>query len=701
MYFQSRAVMAFARQPCQRVIHNVRPRKRPPSRVLVPLTVLSVFSVFAYAPANCQTPDALEHVWRHKAGHYINLIRDEDNQSRALYEFTPVRLWAGDVQGASDDAPRIANPQLRGYAHYQIARYRKAAGDFPGAVREVRAAEPSALARGYAYPHVDACLDIAESLDMAKSYVSRVLAANPRESSSAYHSLIGALAKRGMLDEALRIVNDLPKRQQPKAVARIARETASRADIDKTTMLLKRLTNDSDKDNTLINLIRSLKDHGHTEAALKYVEDIRDPVTRHKAKHLTNRMRGKPISELTIHDLEQQIAAEESPEVRQQLTQTLLGRHLKNRNVDAAAATIASMVDLIQHAGFREETSKFGNTTDAVRIALAELNYLQIAKIHAESGEVEKGRAALQRAKQALTAMPDSSGITKMMSVPGVLAAQIQFGEIDAVRESVRTLQPAFWQQQAPFLAETFLKHGDTEMATWIAESILGGQGAGGAEIIAAFVRNKQMQTARQLLNSVNIESHAGHDACRQLGATMFETGHTAILETWLTELSPEIAAHLCIGAARMAGSYLLPPAHAEEEAVVAFLEIGDELPAEYHLAEKPFPNPGIYRGTSLPIVAKGLQRHRLGDAVPLTMAARAVFVSNGHEDIRVQVYQLNDADIAKRTVDEMYIMPFAAGYLRKGRCIIFIDAEHWPEREAAGERIQVILTERKLMTEP
>ena len=148
-----------------------------------------------------------------------------------------------------------------------------------------------------------------------------------------------------------------------------------------------------------------------------------------------------------------------------------------------------------------EEKSKFGNVTDEYRIALVEVNYLQIARLYSERGEMEKSRRAEQLGKKAMNDMPDSSGMGKMLTVPGVLTSQIANGEIDEVRKSVRVIKPIFWQQQAPFLVETFLSDGDTETAMFISETLLAGKGVGGAEIISTFIKAKRMERARSLLD--------------------------------------------------------------------------------------------------------------------------------------------------------------------------------------------------------
>ena len=53
-------------------------------------------------------------------------------------------------------------------------------------------------------------------------------------------------------------------------------------------------------------------------------------------------------------------------------------------------------------------------------------------------------------------------------------------------------------------------------------------------------------------------------------------------LQKWIAELPAATSAHLCIGAARKAGSYLLSPQTDEERALVSYLTIREELPFGY-----------------------------------------------------------------------------------------------------------------------
>ena len=268
------------------------------------------------------------------------------------------------------------------------------------------------------------------------------------------------------------------------------------------------------------------------------------------------------------------------------------------------------------------------------------------------------------------------------------------------MRKSVRVIKPIFWQQLAPTLVETFLSDGDTETAMFVSETLLDEEGAGGAEIISPFIKAKQMEHARSLLDKVRIESNIGPDACSAAGAMMVQTKQTELLKDWVDELPAGVSAHLCIGAARTAGGYLLAPKSSEEEALVSYLTIKKELPAGYSLDEKPYPNPGLYRSTTMPEVAKRLKQHRDGEPVTVLMAAQVTFISEGKQDINVAIYKLKDSETAKRTVAEMYIHQSPSRYLQKGRYIVLVDTPYVPEIMMAADRIQTILSERDLPTD-
>ena len=658
-------------------------------RILKVVLCAMVIGVLA-VQTNAQDTIELEQEWRQRALKHINEIQKPKVLGRALYEFNSVRLAAGDIDGASADAVRISNPRLRGYAHYSIARYRKALGDTDGAVAQVNAGLESAMERGFCFEHVEACLDSAESLPMAKNYFLNFVDSNPSQSSFANNLFVRALAKRGYLNEAIEVVNRSPETKRPELLSIVALATAARSEIGNTEEVLQGISNEKTRDSVYVALIRALCQRERQDDALKFASKIKDPVARNRAERMAGRLGEKPVDDISIENLKEQISKEESPKVRRELYRSMLIQQLKEKDISGAEATIKATVKLIKTANFEEERSKFGNVTDEYRIASVEINYLKIASLYAERGEIEKSRSARQLGKKAMNDMPDSSGMGKMLAVPGVLASQIASGEIDEVRKSVRVIKPIFWQLQAPFLVETFLSDGDTETAMFIAETLLDGDGAGGAEIISSFIRAKQMDSARLLLDKVRIESNIGYDACCAVGATMIQTKQADLLKEWVNELPDGFSAHLCIGAARTAGGYLQAPKSSEEEALVSYLTIREELPAGYSLVEKPYPNPGIHRPTTMPQVAKRLKHHRSGEPVTVLMAAQATFVSEGKPDIDVAIYKLKDTDTAKRTVAEMYVKPFSSRYLQKGRHVIFVDAPNLPEVMKAADRIQV-----------
>ncbi len=520
---------------------------------LLSLFVL-VTSAIPVARAGEGDPRNLEAEWRARAMQFINRIEDEKTLGRALFSINPVRLRAGDIEGASADARRISNPQLCGYALYDIARLRKKQGDHAGAVCEVNAARSSALERGFAYEHVNACLDIAESLDMARAYVASV------EDRSRYHAestFAAALAQRGFVSEAMKIAHQQDVKRQPYVFSRIAQETAKRADIPTTQDVLQHITAQENRDAVYLDLVRALTRLQRMDEVTKFVGQIDNPSIRHSAERMTGKLGGTPLDEITIEDLKRQIAATQSPEVRQDLNRSLLDQQLKAQDIAGAEATMKAMIALIKSGVFEEQKSKFGNTTNESRIAFVEANYLKISSIYAERGDTELSRGALQRAKQAMDAMPDSSGMQKMFVVPGVLVSQIGIGEFDSVAASLRALHPAFWQMQAPFFVKSFLDHGDTDTAVFIAQTLMKGTGAGGAEVLSTFVRAGQMDIARKLLEDVNLDTHFGFEACQDVGSTMLELGKTELLQQWIAELPDATSAHLCIGATMKAGSHL------------------------------------------------------------------------------------------------------------------------------------------------
>ena len=638
--------------------------------------------------------------WRALASGFIDQIDEDDARDRALYELNQVRVLAGELHKASKNAPRIENSHLRCLNHFLIAKYFELAGDHTAALAELQRARRVAVSRGFTFQMVDAYLDIAKSPDLARAYVAEVKAS---DQNYGWQFLAKALAQRGYVDLAFEIVrNKVQASSQQRALASMGAAAATGAHIDHAERIAEQVTDAQDRDRIWISLIRALKQRSRGHEAEPFVARITDPSVRVSAETILGRVDGRAVDEVTNASLREQIAKAELPAVKRELYDALLKKHIADKDVPAAEASIEAIVQLIENSGLETETSKFGNVNDSVRIALARSNYLQLAAVLVELGEQEASREMLDRAAEVIIEMPDSSGLAKMLQVSALLNAQIGLGDLDGARRTVTSTQAIFWRVGAGRIVEAFIEAGDVQTARGMAESILESKGAGGADVVSAFLLGGRNDMARELLDRVD-DSRAGADILREVGQAMIQLEQGELLRTWLTGFTPAAQANLCIGAARMAGTFLTPATSDRERVILDYLTVSEQaLPTGIHLSDEPYSNPGVHLPATVPGMALSFQYYRSGEYLKLKSAATAGYEdAEGQVDIHATCYELTDAATASQVLQETNIAPFKDWYFQKGPFLVFVSSrKRTPKCLQTRDRIHEELASRDLVVD-
>lgn len=661
----------------------------------------------AHAPASNVSPAAIhsEAWWRARAVEFMEEIEDTDAQGRALHNFNSIRVRAGDIDGARAAAPRIANTQLRVFAHIRIAKYLRFRGDMDGCLKELNRARPVALADQGRYQMVDAYLDLADSLDLAIAYVSEI--EEPHYRNFRFRYLAESLAQRGRLAEGLDIVNRYMTTRRQETLAAMAKASAKTSRIGQVEKLVGMLAAGRQKDTIWKEVVAQLVREKRSEEAAEFVDRMSHGVMRAQANALLKRVRGKPVADVSADELRKLIEAAPTREEKRVLQTTLLNKLLaENRAVDAERV-IESMVATIQAHPREPEISKFGTGDDETAIAIARSNYLDAAKVYAKLGDVEASQDALAKGRQAVLDMPDASGLGKMMLVPKLVQAQSLLGDKDGVRETLRIVKPLYTHMISGPSAVLLIRNGEwqtgLEVAITVAESGRSRQEVG--EIAAELIRVGQAESAQDLLSRVTDGPRDG-DVFRKFGSVMITLGLGRELHTSLDELNPEASAHVCIGAAGSLASRVgRPPEAVAERAIVDFLTIPpDDLPDGFVVDRNHVPaeaaltaNPGVYPRKMVATAIEHLTWHRRGPFVGVENAYRAVYRNEElGSDIVIEAFTLADTESTKRVQDEIHIPQFASRYFRKRRTLFFV-TNRGPVAEEVRQSVQQYLERRKL----
>ena len=643
--------------------------------------------------------------WRQQAENNIRQIADDDARGRAIHDFTWVRVRAGDVEGASAAAPEIGNTQLRIYAHLAIAKHYRLRGDMKACVDELERARPVVLADRGSYQMIDAYLDYAESVELARSFVLSI--EDQRYRAMQMRSLAEGLATRGQLDEALTLVDKYVTDNKQQALAGMARASGTVGHVKQVEKLTAMLTDIKQRDAAWKNLIDRLAREGRHNEAKQLVNHISNPVLQARANAAIDQVDGRSVAKISADALRKRIDQTSTREEKRVLQDTLLKKLLAEKNAAGATQVIESMVESIRESPREPRHTRFGITDDETEVAAARSWYVDVAKVLARQGDEEASRKALAKGRQAVLDIPDAANLTKMVFVAKLVEAQLELGDREGVLDTLRAVKPFYLTAISGHSAVAIIRNGGLQIGLELAELTLSTGHAGRqiGSVVVELIHRGESDAARGLLVRIG-DGRQQIEAFREFGSGMIKLGLARELYSWLEDSNSVARAHACIGAAATLRERVgCPPSSSEERAVVEYLTIPPEsLPNGFSLDRAHVPpdstitaNPGVYPKNTLPTFIEHFQSHRRGQFVPTENAFRAVY---RHEhsgvDVMIQGFTFPDAETARRIRSQISGRSFADWHFHKGRMIFYVSG-HGQDVASAREAIQEFLEKRQL----
>jgi len=605
-----------------------------------------------------------EKFWWDAASKSMQRIEDDEVLSRALYELGRVRFLSGNIKGASAEAIRMTNLQLRCFSHISLARFHRIQGDQEACLRELRLCRQAASARGFTYQLVEAYLDLADDPNLARDYV---LSIDIRKRNYPWYHLAKALAARGRLDDALRIAERDDITDPNRLYAHIAGAAAKAAREQDVLEVVPRIQDVSRKDGIWLALVRALSQRSRIDEAALYAEKISDLTLRANAEKMIGRSTDG-VTLVTVAELQKKIAGTRDDVELYKLYQSLFDKQIAARDAAGAEKTIKLIVEHVRASKMEREVSAFGIVDDPTRIAQAKAGYLDIAWLLYRLRKREASLEKLALAEEAISEMPEMSGLGKTL---GSALAEAQ--RVLGVKQTVVARKSPFWKLGAPQLISTQIEAGDIDGAKATARLVFKSTTPGAMETMSPFVTAGLLDVAHELLTEIPA-SWAGTDICRELGETMIKTGHDDLLRKWLEDVEAAQTTHLAIGAMRAISQWTHAPETAAQRKVVQLITVDDDkLPGGFKAKERVGVNPGVHPAPRLPSMSRRLKHHRRGAPVHLEAAARAVYTHPELGDIEVTCFTLSDPAIAKRTLEEMYVRPLKDSYVLKGPHLIYV----------------------------
>lgn len=506
--------------------------------------------------------------WRAMAVDAIKTVEDDALRSQLWYEATYVFVRAGELDEALQAASSVAPPQQRIYAHAQVAKGFRDAGNAEAALAAL-----------------DACRE-------------SVLGASAKERTDWIGYMVRAYAEAGFIEEARELAAQMKKVwQRDNALQDIARIVAQAGDLDRARALLEAQEADDRQQAGLALMVASLASSRQTDEALaaaksletsessdhafqnlaeeltrtrRYAEAeqaaarIAAPATRQKA---VGEIEAERIAEADAQTIESRITAAATREEKTPLYELLIKRLAADGEIEAAEEAVASMVAMIDASPREPAVSAFGKFDDQLALASAVALRLEIAKALAKSGDLDAARQQLAKVADAVLPLAPETGMGKSMLIMGLLKAQVETVDLDSARRLLEQL-PAGHDRTLPatVVANALLDAGDIAGGVAVAQQIKPsrGRGHGVGSIAGKLIHAGELAGAKNLLASLGdgIEDVAGY---RGAGEAMTATGRGAELVEWLPAMPSAAArAFACLGAAerRTGPAQKLAPGH-------------------------------------------------------------------------------------------------------------------------------------------
>lgn len=524
--------------------------------VVQPALAIAALIYCLFSPGRTVAAEAAPSAaqWRATAIAAIGAVEDDALRSQLQYEAVYVLVRAGELDEARAAAAGVTSPQQRIYAHTQVAKGHRAAGNVEAALGVLNACRKSVL---------DASAD-------------------QREDWIGY--MIQAYAEAGFIDEARELAGEMKLDWQRENVLQdIARSMAEAGDLDGARALLEELGTKKKTQSGLALLVASLASSQKTEEALAAAEGLEtaeradvgfinlaqellranrldeaaEAAARIKAIRVRETVQGRIAAAAMAGDdaaaIEARIAAAATRETKLPLFELLVKKLAAAGRIAAADAAIESMVAEIEASPRRFGVVAFEVVDDQWAIAAARSLHLEISKALAKSGELEAARQHLAQAKEAIVGVPDEAGVVKSAQLMKLVTAYIEAGDLKEAGQLIEQLPETFAKSMAmQQLALAFIQAEDFAPAVRTSRQITyeAGRGHAVGRVAGALIRSGEIDEAKSVLDGLS-ETADDLNAYREVGEVMAAEGQEAKLLAWLPDTPSAAArAYACLGAA-------------------------------------------------------------------------------------------------------------------------------------------------------
>lgn len=492
--------------------------------------------------------------WVHRAAQGAGNIEDSTIRSEAFYKLSYAQGRIGELESASRSAAEVNNIQTAIYATTFVAKQYFRQGDTTGAASLLHLAQRRAQAspeatNNFVFGHLIREYVEMDMADDAIAYAETLPGPTARD--LGLRDVAAAAAQHGDLSLALAVVDDrLSEPWKPSGLLAVGDGSAAGGHVADVETIAEKLGNAADRDRVYAALVSTLVEKDRVEEANEIAGRIESATVQDVARSriLAGQAKAEDIAELRAT-----LARLQSREEKLAASKTLVERLTADKKVAEADEAIAAMVKSIEAEPREEVSSKFGQFGDDSAIAAVKAQYLPIAEVLAEQGDLAEAKRHVQMAADAVTALPESAGLVKWPQIAGVVMTQIKIGDLAGARTTLAKVPASGGQSfAAAKLAAALADAGDVSAAVEVARQITAGTGFGSSlgMAAAAIYRAGEVDAATKLLEGIDDLSERAR-AYHVAGRTMIEAGGGKQLAAWIDANHSDLArTFACLGAA-------------------------------------------------------------------------------------------------------------------------------------------------------
>ncbi len=625
-----------------------------------------------------------ELYWRQQSISSIRKIEDVRERDLLWKDFLESLCQSGDPESASWDASKISDMQLRLFVHLTIARHYFGTQREADCLAELKRAEAVALKDTFRFQLVDAYLDTLRDVKSATAYAA---AAGKRNPQYVAKTVVGDLADRGYFAEADKFVNWLQLRglRKPQLYTQIVRAAVKAGDVAGAEVVISKLS-ERERNSMRLQLVHSLMDKKLSVEGKQVAAAITDENYRARANRVIEDAKRPPPTKPYDGVNWLQAAAREGGRGlrRDHLYGEGIRRLLEAKEFRKAESAIGAWLQNAKANPIEETTGQFGPYNQKMRMANIQAHFAKLGLARAAAGETEAAKKDLAKAKEVLLADLTSNWFMSFTTVPEMLVAYMEVGDMETVKEMVSTLPENSWNASANYIVERLFRLGDRKGALELARKAPSSRG-----VCEVLIKRGEVDEVRNLMQKQLLGS-----ALQTIGNTMMATDRAETLKRWFDETeSAEGRAHLSVGAYQAVVGGIEEPKTDKEKAIVVWLRSAAEEIEGASLRRSHWPNPGIYPARSLPSAVRSLTVFQK-QIVRVESVVTAIVQHPAHGEIQISCYEFADPETSQR-VHSGGNEVARKRVLVKGRFLIRVDAHRMsPEFR---EMVIQALAKRKL----